>query len=193
MKKKNRKVLSKKEKIIIFCAGIIVFLIILSLILMPTKRSNKEKINPEDIDLNQSLETVQDVVEYLESEFISMEDSKTEGYDLDIYVSFKYNLYEDNKSQELYFNNFYEKIAMVTNFKSFRIIDASKKITIEVTCISNGISEVKINGDVNYFKNEESKKAKRVNNSKSEDGIYPSELHNIELEDRYIGLLFDNH
>ena len=66
MKKKKRKVLSKKEKIIIFCAGIIVFLIILSLILMPTKRSNKEKINPEDIDLNQSLETVQDVVEYLE-------------------------------------------------------------------------------------------------------------------------------
>ncbi len=160
MKKKKRKVLSKKEKIIIFCAGIIVFLIILSLILMPTKRSNKEKINPEDIDLNQSLETVQDVVEYLESEFISMEDSKTEGYDIDIYVSFKYNLYEDNKSQELYFNNFYEKIAMVTNFKSFRIIDASKKITIEVTCTSNGISEVKINGDVNYFKNEESKKAK---------------------------------
>ena len=82
MKKKKRKVLSKKEKIIIFCAGIIVFLIILSLILMPTKRSNKEKINPEDIDLNQSLETVQDVVEYLESEFISMEDSKTEGYHL---------------------------------------------------------------------------------------------------------------
>ncbi|MEI3401894.1 MAG: hypothetical protein V8R51_06135 [Clostridia bacterium] len=40
--------------------------------------------------------------------------------------------------------------------------------------------------------NQESKKAKRVNNSKSEDGIYPSELHNIELEERYIGLLLDN-
>ena len=39
---------------------------------------------------------------------------------------------------------------------------------------------------------QESKKAKRVNNSKSEDGIYPSELHNIELEERYIGLLLDN-
>ncbi|OLA94098.1 MAG: hypothetical protein BHW63_00385 [Mycoplasma sp. CAG:611_25_7] len=45
-----------------------------------------------------------------------------------------------------------------------------------------------------YEKNadQESKKAKRVNNSKSEDGIYPSELHNIELEERYIGLLLDN-
>lgn len=161
MKKKKRKVLSKKEKIIIFCVGAVAFLIILSLALMPTKRKNNEKINSEDIDLNQSLETVQDVVEYLESEFISMEDSKTEGYDIDIYVSFKYNLYEDNKSQELYFNNFYEKIAMVTNFKSFRIIDSSKKITIEVKCTSNGILEAKINGDVNYFKNEESKRAQK--------------------------------
>lgn len=39
---------------------------------------------------------------------------------------------------------------------------------------------------------QESKKAKKVNKSKSEDGIYPSELLNIELEERYIGLLLDN-
>ena len=39
---------------------------------------------------------------------------------------------------------------------------------------------------------QESKKAKKVNNSKREDGIYPSELLNIELEERYIGLLLDN-
>ena len=154
MKKKKRKVLSKKEKIIIFCAGALAFLIVLSLALMPTRRNKREKINPEDIDLNKSLETVQDVVEYLESDFISMEDSKTEGYDIDIYVNFKYNLYEENISKEPYFQNFYEKIAIVTNFKSFRMIDSSKNITIEVTCTSNGISEVKINGDVNYYKNE---------------------------------------
>ena len=161
MKKKKRKVLSKKEKIIIFCAGALAFLIVLSLALMPTRRNKREKINPEDIDLNKSLETVQDVVEYLESDFISMEDSKTEGYDIDIYVNFKYNLYEENISKEPYFQNFYEKIAIVTNFKSFRMIDSSKNITIEVTCTSNGISEVKINGDVNYYKNEESKRAQK--------------------------------
>ena len=161
MKKKKRKVLSKKEKIIIICAGALAFLIVLSLALMPTRKNKREKINPEDIDLNKSLETVQDVVEYLESDFISMEDSKTEGYDIDIYVNFKYNLYEENISKEPYFQNFYEKIAIVTNFKSFRMIDSSKNITIEVTCTSNGISEVKINGDVNYYKNEESKRAQK--------------------------------
>ena len=120
MKKKKRKVLSKKEKIIIICAGALAFLIVLSLALMPTRKNKREKINPEDIDLNQNLETVQDVVEYLESDFISMEDSKTEGYDIDIYVNFKYNLYEENISKEPYFKNFYEKIARVKNFKSFK-------------------------------------------------------------------------
>lgn len=160
MKKKKRKVLSKKEKIIIICAGALAFLIVLSLALMPTRKNKREKINPEDIDLNQNLETVQDVVEYLESDFISMEDSKTEGYDIDIYVNFKYNLYEENISKEPYFKNFYEKIARVTNFKSFRMIDSSKNITIEVTCTSNRITEVKINGDTNYYQNQASKNSK---------------------------------
>ena len=50
-----------------------------------------------------------------------MSDSNTNGYDLDIFVSFKYDLYENDKSNELYFTNFYEKIAVVTGFKSFRI------------------------------------------------------------------------
>ena len=86
---------------------------------MPTRRNKREKINPEDIDLNKSLETVQDVVEYLESDFISMEDSKTEGYDIDIYVNFKYNLYEENISKEPYFQNFYEIGKTVEIIKEF--------------------------------------------------------------------------
>ena len=59
------------------------------------------------------------------------------------------------------------------------------KIKLKNVVLSDLVHEEK-NAD------QESKKAKRVNNSKSEDGIYPSELHNIELEERYIGLLLDN-
>ena len=85
MKKKKRKVLSKKEKIIIFCAGALAFLIVLSLALMPTRRNKREKINPEDIDLNKSLETVQDVVEYLKNYTPLEKEIKPE----DIYTSVK--------------------------------------------------------------------------------------------------------
>lgn len=156
MKKKKKKKFSRKEKIKIICLSIVVFIIVLLLSLLPTRINEKEKNNPEEIDFNQSLTTVEDVVEYLENDFISMEDSKTEGYDIDIYANLKYNLFENNISKEPYYRNFYEKIAIVTNFKSFRLIDSSKKITIEVKCSSQKISEVKINGQENYYKKQQS-------------------------------------
>ena len=159
MKKKKRKVFSKKEKIIMISLGILAFILILGIILMPTKIKNVNNQVANNEDLNRELTTVQDVVEYLESTFISMEESKTDGYDLDIYVNFKYDLYEGNISKEQYFKNFYEKIAVVTKFKSFRIIDSSKDITIEVKCSSTGISEVKINGETDYFKKQDSKRS----------------------------------
>lgn len=159
MKKKKRKVLSKKEKLIIIGVAIVVFLVILA-IAMSFTRQNVQQNTTEITDLNQELTTVQEVVDYLESTYISMSDSSAEGYDLDIYVSFKYNLYEGDESKELYFTNMYEKIAMVTNFNSFRIIDSNKNLTIEVKCSSSGISEVKINGELEYFKNEASRRSR---------------------------------
>ena len=159
MKKKKRKVLSKKEKLIIIGVAIVVFLVILA-IAMSFTRQNVQQNTTEITDLNQELTTVQEVVDYLESTYISMSDSSAEGYDLDIYVSFKYNLYEGDESKELYFTNMYEKIAMDTNFNSFRIIDSNKNLTIEVKCSSSGISEVKINGELEYFKNEASRRSR---------------------------------
>lgn len=159
MKKKKRKVLSKKEKLIIICVAIVAFLVILAIALTIGK-SNDTSDNKVDItDLKHELSSVEEIVTYLESDFISMENSKENGYDLDIYVSFKNHLYDGENSQELYFTNFYEKIAMVTYFKSFRLIDSGKGITIEVKCNSNGISEVRINGELNYFRKEDSKKS----------------------------------
>lgn len=160
MKKKKRKVFSKKEKIIMICLGILAFILILGVALMPTRMKNTNNTATNNTDLNRELTSVQDVVEYLESTFLDMKESETEGYDLDIYVSFKYNLYEGDLSKEQYFKNFYEKIAMVTKFKSFRIIDSVKDIKIEVKCSSTGITEVKINGETDYFKKQDSKRSK---------------------------------
>lgn len=159
MKKKKRKVFSKKEKIIMICLGILAFILILGIALMPTRMNNTNNTVTNSTDLNRELTSVQDVVEYLESTFLDMKESNTEGYDLDIYVSFKYNLYEGELSKEQYFKNLYEKIAMITKFKSFRIIDSVKDITIEVKCSSTGITEVKINGETDYFKKQDSKRS----------------------------------
>ena len=159
--KKKKKVLTKKQKIIITCVTAFVFIIILGVALTPTKKKSKQ-VDTKTVqeNLNKDLTTVQEVVAYLESTYISMEDSKVEDYDTDIYVSFKYPLYQGEESKETYFTNFYEKIARVMKFKSFRIIDNGKKITIAVKCSKNTIKEVLINGQKDYFKNEDSRKSK---------------------------------
>lgn len=158
--KKKKKILTKKQKIIITCIAAFVFIIILGVALSPTKKKEKT-IDTKTIqeNLNKELTTVQEVVAYLESTYISMEDSKIEEYDSDIYVSFKYPLYNGKESKEKYFTNFYEKIAKVTKFKSFRLIDNGKNITISVKCSKNRINEVLINGQKDYFKNEDSRKS----------------------------------
>ncbi len=132
MKKKKR--LTKKEKIILIISGTFAFLIILGVAMLPTKIKQKPEETKTNENLSKELTNIEEIVTYLESTFISSEDSKKEGFDTDIYVSFKYSLYEREESKEIYFTNFYEKIARVMNFKSFRIIDNSKGITIEVKC-----------------------------------------------------------
>ncbi len=159
MKKKN--FLTKKEKRIFIGLGILLIIFILIIILLPTGEKQTQLQQPTvSQDLNQELTTVKEVVEYLESTYLYEEPSTENGYETDIYLSFKFNLYEGDESQEIYFKNFYEKIAMVTNFKSFRLIDKTKGITIAVKCNNGKISEVKINGEVDYFKKESSRRSR---------------------------------
>lgn len=165
--KKKKKLLTKKQKRILIIIGVI---ILISLIIILIPLSNREHKN-EEINANElgrKLTTIQEVVEYLESTYIREEESNEEGYDIDIYVSFKYDLYENGKSNELYFTNFYEKIAIVTEFKNFRIIDEGKGITIALKCNSNKISEVLINGETEYFKKHDSENS-RENELKIEE------------------------
>ena len=161
MKKTKKKgVLKKKEKIALAIAGIILFVIILGISLMPTRKRNNQEQKTNNTDLNRELSSVQEIVEYLEATYVSTEDSKASGYDIDIYVNFPYNLYEGEISKEIYFKNFYEKIARITNFKSFRLIDSNRKITIEIICENGKIKEVKINGETDYYQKTLSAKSK---------------------------------
>ena len=159
MKNKKKSIFTKKQIIIMVIVAVLFFFLILAITLNPTgRKTNTEK--QAQTDLNKELQTIEDVVKYYESEFYGVSDSTEEGYEIDISVGFKYNLFEEEQSKESFFKDFYEKIAMVTNFKSFRLIDQSKDITIAVKCNNGKISEVLINGVKDYFKKESSNKSR---------------------------------
>ena len=184
MKKTKKKgVLKKKEKIALAIAGIILFVIILGISLMPRKRNNQEQ-KTNNTDLNRELSSVQEIVEYLEATYVSTEDSKASGYDIDIYVNFPYNLYEGEISKEIYFKNFYEKIARITNFKSFRLIDSNRKITIEIKCENGKIKEVKINGETDYYQ--------KTLSAKSKDNMLEFETKEFKINSPELQSLINN-
>ena len=61
MKKTKKKgVLKKKEKIALAIAGIILFVIILGISLMPTRKRNNQEQKTNNTDLNRELSSVQE-------------------------------------------------------------------------------------------------------------------------------------
>lgn len=185
MKKKKRSVFSKKEKLMLIGVAVVVLLVIILIATSFTKKVKDEKQQAANSsDLSRQLTSVEELIEYLESSFVSMSESSVNGYDLDINLVFKYHLYEDDKSKESYFTNMYEKIAILTQFKSFRLIDSSKGITIEVKGSGEGISEVRINGEIDYFKKE--------NSRKSIDNELNVETKKLEINSQILQSLINN-
>ena len=86
---------------------------------------------------------------------------------LKIHVSFDRNLYTGTESNEARFMKIIKVVADYKNFIDFELIDSSRDITISITCDGEYINSIVINGDPNYFINQESKL--NANKDKKED------------------------
>ena len=161
MKKNNKKsILTVKQKLIIVAIALLVFVTILAIALNPTGVKKQTSPGQTINSLEGELKSIEDVIKHYECIYYNAEDSKEDGYDIDVYVGFKYNLYEGDESKESFFKDIYEKVAIVTQFKSFRLIDNTKNITVSVRCNNGKISEVFINGVKDYYKLEDSKRSR---------------------------------
>ena len=108
---------------------------------------NKEKTSIEDFS------TAKEVIEYLESEFIS-EEKKFSNYTRVINLKFKYLPYnEDNTSNENYYNQMIAMIAKVEKYANFILLDKENNIEVKVDCDkqNSSILNVSINDINNYF------------------------------------------
>lgn len=171
--------MSKKKKTLML---LIILIIVLVAVLIA--RSAIEK-NREENTVFTSLEqckTPKDVIKYMGSEYIKQEDSIEEDFSIDIYLKFKVNLYTNNQPNKDYYYELMDNIAYVLDYKSFRLIDDEKQLLISVVCDSeNGrIKKKYINGDNNYFGNEESNKEfKEMKKTNKTD----MQINSIELAD----------
>lgn len=135
MKKKNKKTMNKrKKKIIIISTAIVAFFIIL-IVAMRLTQSNKK------IDSIDEANSLQSVVEFCECKFISSKDSEQDGYNMDIYLEFKYDPYQDGESKQAYYDVTIDAITKYLTYRKIRLIDESRNLIIRVD--TNAISITK--------------------------------------------------
>ena len=161
MKIKKRKIINLIIFIIIFTILILFGVAIVELI----KEYNANKKHEEHIEQVkeqvqqytgvEDFKSIEEVLIYLDSEFISQEDAEDENIDYIVKAKLKYNLDVEVKN---YYTKLIEYSASASKYKNFCIIDEEKNINILVYCNENEtISSYYINNEKFYFENLESK------------------------------------
>ena len=148
--------MSNKNKVIIV---IVITLLVLVIVLVQVRNFLMEReIKETPYTTVEEFSELQELITYLDCEYIGEETSTDENFTLDIYLEFKYDLYTDNVSNEEFYNRVISLIAERLNYDSFRLIDDQKEILILVLCDyeNKAISKVYINGKDNYFGQQES-------------------------------------
>lgn len=131
---------------IIILAAIMVILIVFFVVLANSEPDGSQKEYS-------SLQTVQDVVEYYGSKYISQDYSEEKGYSIDINVVFKVAPYveETNEVNREYYEKLLGDIAKVLSYKSYIVIDDENSLVIKVKCGNGIVREIIINDISDYF------------------------------------------
>lgn len=107
---------------------IVILLIMLSFLVAIIKNINKKYNTIDDFG------SIKEVLEYLECDYIRTEKSKEEGYDKNIHLRFNKDLYDNEGSNERFFNNLVQMVAKISNYKSTILTDTDKNIIIKIKC-----------------------------------------------------------
>lgn len=158
------KKMKRKNVIILIILFIILFIVICFGIYIikinKEKKHNQELTEQKKQQVEQytkvsDFNSIEEVLLYLDSEFISQQNSEDENLDYVIKAKLKYGI-------DLEYKNYYEKLieysASAIKYKNFAIIDDEKNIEIIVLCNdSQSISSYYINNEKFYFDKLETK------------------------------------
>ena len=156
-KYKNSKKINKNTKKLIVSVIIFILIIIIMEMILNYLEKRENQLNSTN---NSTYSSIQEILEKYECTFIKEVESKDSNYYKDIYLKFKYNTFEENKSKQRYYENIMIAIDEFMN-NSYRLIDEERNILIEIkkyTSIDGDNQFIySINGKDDYFKKEQSK------------------------------------
>ena len=146
--------MKKKKKIAIISIMIVIIAVLIGIGYI---HGNKAKTYKSVTDFKD----VKELVEYLGCEYKKMENSKEDGFEKDIYLTFGKDPIDANTeyTYKSYYENVISLVSAKMNKKPFRMIDESRDITIKIMFNEDGTISYMINNDRQYFSNLKSKKS----------------------------------
>lgn len=163
---------------------IIILIIVVAVVLLKSAKDvmNSRQNSNEDTNkagtstVNKQFSSLEELLKSYECKLIS----KTETYELlTAEIDFKYNLYSGDVSNENFFLNLCKAIVEFEDYRNLKLNDKAKDIDIEVTCENKSIIEFKINGDVNYYLNNDSRLNRNKTYKITEFSIQSEELKTL--------------
>lgn len=139
----------------------IISLLILLLLIILVYFEQKEKKDHITYSSFEEILNNRDGVTYMKSKYIREEESNIIPFQTDIYLTFSKPLFNGEESNESYYSNMVEIIAIVNSYRSFRLIDEENSIVVAVICNHNNqeIEQIVINNDPAYYTRMKSNKA----------------------------------
>lgn len=143
--------LDKRQIKVIFITGIsILFVLLLFLILGIVFVVNSNSKN-KNINITSGFNSIQEIVEHYNCNYKNDTYKENREYPTEVNLVFSKKLYENDTSNEEFFNNIIEDIADFIKYTNFKMIDTENDITIEVVCEKEKISQITINDIEDYF------------------------------------------
>lgn len=151
--KKAKKLNVKKILKIIIPVVLVIVLILILKNNVTRVRQKQEKIRIKSYTSIEQFKTIEEVAIYMDCEYEKQENSKTEGYAVDIYLKIKVPPFTDGTSNKQHYEQIFLYCAKVLQYENFVIIDNENNLVIAVICNKTDkvINSYAINGDNNYF------------------------------------------
>ena len=141
----------KKQIRAIFITGILILFIILTFLIgsiIAISRSNQTNNN---VNITGGYSTIKELVEHYGCKYNNDTYRENREFPTEVNLVFQKKLYENDESQEEYFNTIIKDIAKFVKYTSFQMIDTENDITIQVVCANGRIGKTIINDIEDYF------------------------------------------
>ena len=172
---------NNKLKLIIIILLILVSIIILIRSIKSVRKEMIQEAQPTDSSATiyksvKEYNTLEDLMKSFRCNVISKEETNEF---VKVKLTFDVGLYTENVSNETHFLNICKAVAEFIDYKNFELIDTQKDIDIEVKCEKPNITELIINGDSNYYLNNNSKRNRSLSSSVTNFIVQSAELQEL--------------